>query len=126
MLKVRQGFLTLCTVLLISQGSAADSLKDIYAVFKEAYRPWDLASISEAGMGGLYDNVNYYIVRPSMYYNFNFKTYENNSYEIENFYPEISNTEKKLLYLMIIKLLSNHLGNFFLHLLLNILVTHNK
>ncbi|MCS5593641.1 MAG: TolC family outer membrane protein [Porticoccaceae bacterium] len=30
MLKVRQRFLTLCTVLLISQGSAADSLKDIY------------------------------------------------------------------------------------------------
>ena len=30
MLKVRQGFLTLCSVLLISQGSAADSLKDIY------------------------------------------------------------------------------------------------
>ncbi|MDE0746160.1 MAG: TolC family outer membrane protein [Porticoccaceae bacterium] len=30
MLKVKQGFLTLCSVLLISQGSSADSLKDIY------------------------------------------------------------------------------------------------
>jgi len=30
MLKVKQGFLTLCTVLLVSQGSSADSLKDIY------------------------------------------------------------------------------------------------
>ena len=30
MLKLRQGFLTLCSVLFISQGSAADSLTDIY------------------------------------------------------------------------------------------------
>ena len=30
MLKVRQGFLTLCSVVFISQGSAADSLTDIY------------------------------------------------------------------------------------------------
>ena len=30
MFKVRQGFLTLCSVLLMAQSSAADSLKDIY------------------------------------------------------------------------------------------------
>lgn len=30
MLKVKQGFLTLCSVAFISQGSAADSLTDIY------------------------------------------------------------------------------------------------
>ena len=30
MLKVKQGFLTLCSVVFISQGSAADSLTDIY------------------------------------------------------------------------------------------------
>lgn len=76
-----------------------DSLKDIYAVYKEFFSPWDLTRICESEFGNsLYRGTKYYLIQPTITYDFSFKASPKNTFTIDDFKPEINNDTIKLLY----------------------------
>jgi hypothetical protein len=78
----------------------ADSLKDIYAVYKAFFSPWDLSRITESEFGdNIYEHTRYYVIRPGISYNYSFKSLPKITYTIDNFRPSIHNESIKLLYL---------------------------
>ncbi len=78
----------------------ADSLKDVYAVYKAFFSPWDLSRITESEFGNsLYEHTKYYVISPIISYNYSFKDSPKSTYTIDNFRPVINNESVKLLYL---------------------------
>ncbi len=81
------------------QETIADSLQDIYDVYREFYSPWNLARISDSEFGpNIYNGVKYYIIQQSISYNYDFRSYSGNYFTINDFRPVINNDTINILY----------------------------
>lgn len=84
----------------VPESNIPDSLKDVYAVYKEFYSPWDLKRIADSEFGhSIYQGISYYIIQSAITYDTSFRSWGGTGYTVSPFRPSITNDTIRLLYL---------------------------
>lgn len=77
----------------------ANSLKDVFDVYKEIYSPWDLSRVRGSDGYNTYQGVSFYVIQNTIRYDYNFRTSGGQYYTISPFHPAVACDAHKTLYL---------------------------